>query len=176
MDNVTIFNLILLQIYSVLICSIKLSIKLFTLQQTDWIAQSCTLIFDMQFWLSDSSKTCNWHSKPWHSNCFFFVTTSLNSSIKLSIESFMLVAQRRTKRLLFLAAFRTKLTEIAPKVEHLESRQKSNSFFSIKYSLTFSKKITIGKLTFVKEDLIEKPSISILTPEIVLSRLSKECF
>ena len=112
--------------------------------------------------------------KKWHSNCSFFVTTSLKSSIKREIETILPVAQRWTKNF-FWATSKTKLIECALRVELLDSRHNLNSVFSLNYSLTFTKKITIEKPTFVKEDSIEKPTISITTPEFVPSETSKEC-
>ena len=72
LDNVSKLNFSLFRIYSVLICSIKVSIKSHTIQQRDCIAQSYTSIFDLQFWFSDSSKTCYWYCKTLTFKLFVF--------------------------------------------------------------------------------------------------------
>ena len=59
-DNVSTLKMILLQIYAVSFCSIRVSIKSYTLQQKDWIAPPYTAIFELDFWFPDSSKACSW--------------------------------------------------------------------------------------------------------------------
>ena len=71
MDNVSILQFSLSQIKSVLICSIRVSIKSFTFQQTDLIAQLYISVFDLRFWFSDSSKLAIDSVKFWPSDCFF---------------------------------------------------------------------------------------------------------
>ena len=93
MDNVSILQFSLSQIKSNLICSISVSIKSFTFQQTDLIAQLYISVFDLRFWFSDSSKLAIDSVKSWPSNCFFFVTSSIKSSIGLPIENFLLVVE-----------------------------------------------------------------------------------
>ena len=93
MDNVSTLKLSLVKINSVLICSIWVSIKSFTLQQTDLIAQSYTSVFHLDFWFPDSPKTCYRHCIILTSKLFFVVTTGPKSSIKFPKEQFQRVAQ-----------------------------------------------------------------------------------
>ena len=53
----------------------------------------------MEFWFPDSPKTCYRHCKLLRPKCFSFVATRLQSSIKLPMEKFQLVAQLWKKRL-----------------------------------------------------------------------------
>ena len=101
MDNVSILKFSLVKINSVLICSIRVSIKPFTFQQTDLVEESYTSIFDWQFWFSDSSKTCFWHCKILTFKLLFLLGTSLKSSIKIPKDTFLLVVQLCKKRLSF---------------------------------------------------------------------------
>ena len=79
--------------------------------------------------------------KSWPSNCFFFVTVSLKSSIKIPIGSFLLEAEP-WKQTIIWAESKEKLTESAHKFQLFDSHQNSNMFFSIKKGLIFSKKNT----------------------------------
>ena len=98
MDNVSILQFSLSQIKSVLICSIRVSIKSFTFQQTDLIAQLYISVFDLRFWFSDSSKLAIDSVKFWPSDCFFSVTSSMKSSIKIPKDTFLLVVQLCKKK------------------------------------------------------------------------------
>ena len=129
MDKVSILKIILFQINWVLICSIRVSIKPFTFQQTDLVEESYTSIFDWQFWFSDSSKTRFWHCKILTFKLLPFVPTSLKSSIKFPTETF-LPAAWICKKTLFWAEANAKLTESAQNFQLFESHQHSNLFFS----------------------------------------------
>ena len=132
MDNVSILKFSLSQINSVLICSIRVSIKSFTFQQTDLVEESYTSIFDWQFWFSDSSKTCFWHCKILTFKLLFFLATSLKSSIQIPKDTFLLVAQLYKNKTLIWAESKEKLTESAQKFQFFDSHQNSNLFFSKK--------------------------------------------
>ena len=132
MDNVSILKFSLSQINSVLICSIRVSIKSFTFQQTDLIEESYTSIFDWQFWFSDSSKTCFWHCKILTFKLLFFLATSVKSSIKIPKDTFLLVAQLCKKKTLIWGNSKAKLTESTQKFHLLDWHQNSNLFFSMK--------------------------------------------
>ena len=114
--------------------------------------------------------------KSWPSNCYCFVTTCPNVSIKCSIDNHQLVAKNPATSLFFCAAPKTKMTGIAQKVELFDSRQKSNSFSSIKQSLTFSIKNRIDNVTFVEKKSNEKSSILILILEVLHTGNSEERF
>ena len=164
MDNVSILQIIWSQINSVLICSIRVSIKSFTFQRTVFIAQSFTFIFDGQFWFSESSKICYWQCKILTFKLFFFVTSSLKSSIKFPTEGCLLVTQFE-KKTPFWAESKAKMTESAQKFQLFDSHQNSNLLFFHKSKDWLFQKKTTKKITFVKKYSIEKPKISIITPE-----------
>ena len=140
MDNVSILKIILSQINSVLICSIRVSIKSFTFQRTVFIAQSFTFIFDGQFWFSDSSKTWYWQCKILTLKEFFL----RNDQPKIFHQDDNLKFPARGAALKERPLFglsQKKLTESAHKFQLFDLNQNSNMFFSIKKGLCFSNKI-----------------------------------
>ena len=102
--------------------------------------------------------------KSWPSNCFFFVTSSLKSSIKFPTEGCLLVTQFE-KKTPFWAESKAKMTESAQKFQLFDSHQNSNLLFFHKSKDWLFQKKTTKKITFVKKYSIEKPKISIITPE-----------
>ena len=93
MDNVSILKIILSQINSVLICSIRVSIKYLHFKRQSWLHNHklLSLICKSDFLTPPKLDIDN--VKSWPSKSFFFVTTSLKSSIKIPIWSFLLEVQ-----------------------------------------------------------------------------------
>ena len=132
MDNVSTLKFSLVKINSALICSIWVSIKSFTLQQTDLIAQSYTSVFHLDFWFPDSPKTCYKHCIILTSKLFFCRnnrTKSLHQVPKRTIPASGAALKKNT---IIWAAPQTKMTQVDRKVELLDSPQNSNLLFSIK--------------------------------------------
>ena len=175
MDNISTLNFILLQFNSVLICFIRVSIRILHFKRETELHNHILRSLIGNPDLLSIPKFSIDIAKGGPSHCFF---SNYRPLFFHQFPNRKLVANRAAPNLNtpVLAASKFKLTEIDRKFELQDSCQNSISFFSIKQVSTFSKKITIEKLTFVKEDSREKSSILILTTEILHSKISKECF
>ena len=102
--------------------------------------------------------------KSFPSNCFFFVFTRPKPPIRFPFESLLLVTQP-WKKYRYLSWVKSEIDWECSQILFFCFTSKFKPVLFQKIRTAFFKKITIKKFTFVKEDLIEKPPISLLTPK-----------